>query len=386
MKQAKAEKMVDQIFEHGVRIGNIDEDTAKKYGGCVKNFMNNFIPELIEQTGNDKLFNPNFWKGSHVDQWFDQLIDRAKSGVMTNGYVVGSAHAFGKLQELVNHEGAHRKIEKVRVGLKGSIESGQGRLHQLHKEGISSGNDQPTSMKPKGDELEKIIDKIPDSPNKTTIVNVLRAQYHTGGRITAEVGLKVGDIDFDRSTKFYDKDKQEFSRRTFISEQQKDFYKSLTAGKPAGSPVFVIRDQSGKQMDKESAVKHVQNVVREASQKAGLTICNNGKVVSRYTTHSSRRGYAQSFYDRTRHWSTEKLKKETAKYLNAQGSNKEKIIERIQNEKERLNWYRLKNGLPMKDFSWEQRRRLLVALHLGHSRIDHIKRYIEPDPPLSQMK
>ncbi|MEW5593634.1 hypothetical protein ABGT24_08760 [Peribacillus frigoritolerans] len=34
-----------------------------------------------------------------------------------------------------------------------------------------------------------------------------------------------------------------------------------------------------------------------------------------------------------------------------QGSNKEMTIQRIQNEKEPINWYRIKNGIPIKDFT-----------------------------------
>lgn len=382
MKKEIGLEMVHQAFEKGVEIGNIDSDTADKYFGCVQNFINNHLPE-IQASGDKKAreaFNPKFWKGAWVDGWFDKLADRYDGSDVSASYVLGSAHAFGKLQELVNDHGVWKGagVEKVRVGLKGSIESEEGRLHTLYCRGIGMSQDEVTSIKAKQSDYDKLMDHLdkvikPTHRNYDSVRNVLTAQRHTGGRITAEVNLKAGDI--QGGWKRYDKDKNTFSRNVPIqSEDAKKFYDGLTTGKSAGSPMFPILGKDGKQMEKRDAGKYVQDLVRKVSAVAGLREDDK-----RYTTHSTRRLYAQDLYGSTRYTSKEELKKKIAEYVNKQGSNREGIIERIKKEKIRLNYYRIKKRLPQKGFTWEQMRRLYVSLHLGHSRIDHVKRYIEYD-------
>ncbi|MEH7119509.1 hypothetical protein V7128_19140 [Neobacillus vireti] len=129
-------------------------------------------------------------------------------------------------------------------------------------------------------------------------------------------------------------------------------------------------------MNKREASKYVQNIIRSVSTISGLR--ENNK---RYTSHSTRRLFAQKLYDSTRYVSKKNLQKMIGEYINKQGSNKEGIINRIASEKNRLNYYRIKQGKEKVDFTWEQLRRLYVSLHLGHSRIDHIKRYINYDVP-----
>lgn len=400
MKREHALVMVKQAFDKGAEIGNIDSDTAKTYFSRIQNFFNTL--DKIKEEGKDKksrdAYNPKFWKSEWVDKHFNWLYDRFDGNgekPVSGGYIENTTHAFGKLQELVRDRGVWKNagVEKIRVGFKGSIESKTGRLYENYCRGAIQSNDEKTSMKATDKEYKKIVDAIDtvilkNDRNYQTIKNAIISQGFTGGRITAEINLKAGDIDLEKMTKFYDKDKNHFSRRVPLEVHQKLFYAKLTLDKAEGSPLFPLYDKDGKQMSKEDASKYMQNTYKKISEKAGLIERDEkGKVTSRYTSHSTRRVFAQRLYDSTKYMKKEAIWDKIQEYVNLQGSNKEGILRRIHNEKVRLNYYRLKNNLPMKDFTWEQMRRLYCMLQLGHSRTDTLcQSYIIPDKPFYKNK
>ncbi|MGG0476084.1 tyrosine-type recombinase/integrase [Priestia aryabhattai] len=395
MKREIGLKMVAQAFEKGVQKGLISEASAKKYTGCIQNFFNHL--DKVKEEASDKksrdAYNPKFWNSKWVDAHFKDMYDRFHGNgkkPLSGSYIESTTHAFGKLQELVNQEGVWKNagVKKVRVGLKGSIQSETGRLYQNYLEGAMSSQDEKTSMKGTDRDfkqflvgLEKVVTK--DNPNHQTVQNLVKAQYHTGGRVTAEVNLKAGDINLTAMTKKYDKDKNNFTRRVPLHNEQKLFYQNLIKGKTEGSPLFPLLDKAGKPMGKHAASKYVQEIYKKAAEAAGLVKRDeNGKITSRYTSHTTRRIYAQSLYNSTRYMSTKQIDAEIKKYVDAQGANKEGIQKRLQREKKRLNYYRLKNNLRAKDLTWNQKRKLLVMLHLGHSRTDTCtKSYIVEDAP-----
>lgn len=395
MKREHALEMVKQAYDKGVKLGDIDTDTAKTYFSRIQNFFNTL--DKIKEEGKDKksrdAYNPKFWKSEWVDKHFNWLYDRFDGNgekPVSGGYIENTTHAFGKLQKLVKDYGVWKGsgIDKVRVGLVGSIKSETGRLYQNYLRGAAESNDEKTSMKATDKEFRQMVNTIDkviskNDRNYETIKNVIISQGFTGGRITAEINLKAGDIDLEKLSKFYDKDKNNFSRTVPLQVQQKQFYFQLTKNKTDGSPLFPLFDKDGKQMSKEDASKFMQNTYKKIAEKAELVKRDEkGKVTSRYTSHSSRRVFAQRLYNSTRFMKKEKIWEEIQKYVNMQGSNKEGIKRRIHNEKVRLNYYRLKNDLPMKDFTWEQCRRLYCMLQLGHSRTDTLcQSYIIPDPP-----
>lgn len=395
MKREIGLKMVAQAFEKGVQKGLISQASAKKYNGCIQNFFNH-LDKVKEEAADKKsrdAYNPKFWNSKWVDDHFKHMYGRFHGNgekPLSGTYIESSTHAFAKLQQLVNQEGVWNKsgIKKVRVGLKGSIESQTGRLYQNYIEGAMASKDERTSMKGSDRDfkqftqgLEKVISK--DNPNYQTLQNLIQAQYHTGGRVTAEVNLKAGDINLTTMTKRYDKDKNNFTRRVPLHNNQKPFYQKLIQGKTEGSPLFPLQDKAGKPMGKHAASKYVQEIYKKAAEAAGLVKRNeNEKITSRYTSHTTRRIYAQNLYNSTRYMSTKKIDEEIKKYVNLQGANKEGIQKRLQREKKRLNYYRIKNNLGMKELTWNQKRKLLVMLHLGHSRTDTCtKSYIKEDAP-----
>lgn len=383
--------------------------TKLKYASEVKNFVNNGIPEIIENgivvetepgkfirkyKGDKRLYEPKHWKGEMVDYWFDKMVERYEKGEISADYIINSAHAFGKLQTYVKQYNVlGNELKHLRVGLKGSVDSEQGRLYELHCKGIVKSCEDTTSIKIGSAQADKVLNDIisnlpKNNRNYEAIKNVLISQYDTGGRISAEVGLKVKHIDLEKLQKHYEKDKNNFNHRTPLTEASRSFYEKHIEGKNPDSNVYEFVDSQGRRMSNKRAVKEVQNAIKLASEKAGYTkYSKEGKLIERVTSHSLRRAYAQKLYDSTKNQTMAQIQAQISAYVNNQGSNKEGIVKRIENERYRLNYYRRKNGLPTRDFTHEELRRLLVSLHLGHSRIDIVAaRYITTDRKLMSEK
>lgn len=397
MKKKHLLKMIEDGFLKAHQKKLIKSDmTADSYFERVQTFVNDKITQKVEETGDEKLYNPKYWKGSWMDEYVEEMIDSYHNDELTAVTIEGRIHGIHKLSEVVRELKIFGKgVDKVRLGLKGSVKKNEGHLNRLHQEGVIDSRHHVTSIKPKGGELELIKAAIPKTNrNYETIMKVLDAQAHTGGRIKAELKLRVGDIDYENQLKKYLKDKNKFNRNTPIDEEHLGFYIKLEDGKTKGSPLFPIFDRDGKQMSPHKASLYVQEVLHRAAQESGVNYegiiikkDRDGKekevtVLMRYTSHSTRRAYAQKEYDQSRYWSKKKIEEEIGNYLNLQGSNKEKIMERIEAERIRLNHYNIKNGKPMREFHWEESRRMLVALKLGHSRLDIVARYVDLDEPV----
>jgi hypothetical protein len=95
---------------------------------------------------------------------------------------------------------------------------------------------------------------------------------------------------------------------------------------------------------------------------------------SRFNTHSNRKAFAQNLYDSTKNYTKHQIKGLMSDYIQEQGSNQDQIKERINRELERVNKYRIKNGLAKRSFTREELRILYVSLMLGHSRMSIVKK------------
>jgi len=394
--------MIKKTFEKAKKEkgGDYADDT---YFSRVQTYVNTKITQEVVALGDEKYYNPKFWKGSWFDDYIEDCIDRYHNDEVTATYIentIHGVHAFARA--IKEHRTFGKGTEKIRVGLKGSQKKKEGQLYRLLEEGVVDSKDHVTSMKPVGDELEKIMAQIPKSNrNYDSIEKALTAQPHTGGRIKAELRLRVGDIDYDKKTKHYINDKNKFNRRVQIKDDHMHFYRMCEDGLEIGTKLFPIYDKNGKEMNDRKASRYVQEVLKRATDKAGV---NYEKVVEkkykngdkmetrevtvemRFTSHSNRRGFAQLEYDKTKYLKRADIEALIAEYLNLQGSNKEKIIARISAERDRLNYYNIKNDKPKRDFSWEELRRLYVSLQLGHSRLDIVARYADLDEPIWKRK
>lgn len=384
MKKSVLIKSIRKAYDNALKKGLVTDDT---YFRRVETFVNEKVTEKVKELGHEKYYDPRFWKGSWAEEWIEEKILDYQNGDIAAKYVESCVFGITRFSEMVRDEqilGTGKKAaRKVRVGLRGNRKDGTGFLGRLAEEGVSDDKNAVTSIKPsKGNpELRKIIDHLDQvipktDPNYRTTIALLCSQYFTGGRINAEVNLKAKDIDLEKMTKKYDRDKHKFTRRTPIDEEFRGFFETLTQGKKEGADVFRFVRKDGTDMSRTEKVKYVQEKLREASIFSGVNYLNEDGVEMRYTTHSNRRAYAQREIDKTKKWNREKTINEIGKYLNLQGSNKEKIIKRIQNEKDHINWRNKRNGKPMRTFMDWELKLLYVSLRLGHSRIEITRRYI----------
>lgn len=371
MKWQDVEKTINNVFNQGEAKG-IVEKSRGSYQECVER-MAKWIHGYAKEVGDERLANPKHWKGHVVDKYFEQNIERWEKGEYSASSLQKDVFAIEKFRVCVKETGALGKGVEVRVGLKGSVESGEGRLAQLSKHGVVS---EGTGRKATPAECKTVQNGIAASasPNAKTASDVNTLQQLTGGRVTAALGLKVGDIDFKNNTIAFEKDKNGFSRTVPLSPVAVAFLKPLVTGKSAGSPVFTIQRSNGSDANKVQGAKAVQTLTKNAADKAGV-----GNSQSRFTPHSNRRCYAQTEYNATKSLSYSQLKKNIYNQVGLQGSNKPIVMQRIENELYRINYYRREEGLKPKDFSTEQLRRLYVSLLLGHSRLDVVLHYINPD-------
>lgn len=412
MKKQFALDSIEEAFNKAAKKGLISPNTAKTYYGRIENFINNQIQEEINKKGDKRLYNPGHWKGWMVGNWIKELAERYHQDDISATYIENTVHAFSKLKEIAK-EGylMNGKVKEVRIGEKGSAKDGTGHLGFLHAVGVIDSKEHVTSMKPKEGDFEKIIkgfeNKIEELENQKdihglskkeeiilhnqkTIVNVMKSQNDTGGRIDAELGLLVRDVKKEEySSKTYTNDKNHFTHTKEIEEDSKEFYKEITDGKKDNTLIFTLKRPDGTDMSLTEAVLYTNNKVRDVARETGVNYITtitktdeNGnkkevEVEMRYTTHSNRRDFAGREYRKTSQWSKETIKEKIANYLNLQGSNKEKILDRIDKERTRINYHRISAGKPERDFTWEEYRRLYVALLLAHSRIDVVTRYVD---------
>ena len=314
---------------------------------------------------NDKRLLPSHMNGKLWDDYFERLAVRYEEGTLTADTIEKRVHALEAFRTFFNNTNVAGD-KTVRIGNK------QERLDHLKERGVLSSQDEVTAMKPSVAAVNAVHSNIntnTEAGQMSLVANQL--QVETGSRIKALMKLQVQDVDFEKCTLRFPKDKNNFTRTVPLTQTAASLLKPLCEGKKDGAPIFALKDRNGHDMSLEKLVKTVQRYTNDAAKESGVNRENR-----RYTTHSNRKRYAQNLYGQTRMMTTQQLKTAIRNYVNMQGSNKEGIVERINRELDRINRYRLMNKQPKKGFTREQLRRMLVSLHLGHSRLDVLSRYV----------
>lgn len=317
---------------------------------------------------NHKRILPSYMNGKLWDDYFEDLAIRYEEGTIAASTIkkrVNALEAFRKFFNSTNVAGD----KTIRVGNK------EERLDYLKDKGIVVSKDEVTAMKPKASDVMSVHSNINTNTEAGQLSLIMnQIQVETGSRIKALAKLQVEDIDFKKCTIRFKQDKNNFTRTVSLSKTAMDLLKPFCEGKKGGAQVFSLKDSEGNDMSVKKIVKTVQRYTNAAAKAAGVN-----REDRRYTTHSNRKHYAQRMYDRTRTMTTQQLQTAIRNYVKMQGSNKEGIVARINRELDRINRYRLMNKLPKKGFTREQLRRMLVSLHLGHSRLDVLSRYVNFD-------
>jgi integrase len=367
----------------GVKKKNMRKSTYESYQKSMVTMLN----DLAKMEGSDfKRLLPRYMNGETWDKYFEHLAARYENGTLSAGQIQRRAHALESFRHFINNtdvcgkriktivDGKEVLVKenKIRVGNK------EDRLDYLKDRGVVRSKDEISASKPTHAEVDLVqfhMNTTTMSGQVSLIINQL--QNECGGRIKSIFKLEVGDIDFDKKTITFRKDKNNFTRTVPMTKEAERILSVACAGKKTGSPVFTLKHKDGNDMNLKDAAKTVQRYTKEATKKAGIN-----REDRRFTTHSNRKRYAQKMYDQTRYMSKAQLRKAIGDYVRLQGSNQEIIVERMKRELDRINAYRKINGLDKKTFSQEQMRRMLVSLHLGHSRIDVVARnYINVDKP-----
>lgn len=347
--------------------------TKEKYRNDVyddyRDTCKTMINDLAEIHGeNNKRLLPSHMNGKLWDDYFDRLVVRYEEGTIAASTIkkrVNALEAFRKFFNSTNVAGD----KTIRVGNK------EERLDYLKDKGIVVSKDEVTAMKPKTSDVMSVHSNINTNTEAGQLSHIMnQIQVETGSRIKALAKLQVEDIDFKKRTIRFKQDKNNFTRTVSLSKTAMDLLKPFCEGKKGGAQVFSLKDREGNDMSVKKIVKTVQRYTNAAAKAAGVN-----REDRRYTTHSNRKHYAQRMYDRTRTITTQQLQTAIRNYVKMQGSNKEGIVTRINRELDRINRYRLMNKLPKKGFTREQLRRMLVSLHLGHSRLDVLSRYVNFD-------
>ena len=313
---------------------------------------------------NNKRLLPAYMNGKLWDDYFERLTVRYEEGTLSADTIEKRVHSLEAFRTFFNNTNVAGD-KTVRIGNK------QERLDYLKERGVIGSQDEVTAMKPSPATVNAVHSNInteTDAGKLSLVINEL--QVETGSRIRSLVNLQVKDIDFEKCTVRF-QCKNNFTRTVPLTQKATDILETFCEGKKPGAQVFSLKDRDGNDMSVNKIVKTVQRYTNDAAKASGLNRENR-----RYTTHSNRKRYAQNMYNQTRTMTTQQLKTAIRNYVNMQGSNKEGIVERINRELDRINRYRLMNKQHKKGFTREQLRRMLVSLHLGHSRLDVLSRYV----------
>jgi integrase len=363
---------ISAAFREGEKAGiTVEKDNWRDetYATYEKE-MKTMVKDLANDLGVDsKRVLPKYMNGSTWDKYFEKLAQRHDEGTLSAGTIQKRVHALEAFRTMVNSTNVCGKDTKIRVGDK------EERLDYLKDQGVVRTKDEITAIKPTKDETAAVHSNINTSTQSgKTSLEINKLQVECGGRIKSMFKLEVRDVDFKEKTITFRNDKNNYTRTVPMTVAAEKILTTACSGKKDGTPVFTLKDTKGNDMDLKNSVKTVQKYTNDAAKKAGVNRENR-----RYTTHSNRKQYAQNLYNQTRYMSNKDLEKAIGNYVKSQGSNREKVAARIKTELDRINAYRKSKGMDKKGFSHEQLRRMLVSLHLGHSRCDVVLHYIKPD-------
>ncbi|RSD20626.1 tyrosine-type recombinase/integrase [Mesobacillus subterraneus] len=379
MERWKVDDLIDQLFDMGRELGFVKK-SQHDYVEVVKGYVKNYIEPLSKKENNPKLLNPKFWKSKWFGEYLDYRIDSYYKGKLEASTIQKDVSAIEKMKEIQNATGFIKGLKKLRVGEAGSIKEEKGWRYKLHQEGVKVDITERKSLVVDAKTSETIVKRFKNTipatyKHEKLLKNIIDLQRATGGRISATYNLRAKDINLEnRTVRFFDK--HDMIRTVFYDKKWDQFMKELKGNKTQGQRIFSMKKRNGQELNTTEATKRIHKMIDEVSKKAGLDKIQEGK---KYTSHFNRRQYAQNMYDKCKIWTKEDIKKEIAKYISNQGSNKEGIIKRLQNEKYRINWYNRQKGKPSRDFTQEECRRLIVSLALGHSRLSIVHRYITVD-------
>ncbi|MGM7702238.1 tyrosine-type recombinase/integrase [Pseudalkalibacillus sp. Hm43] len=325
------------------------------------------LEKIIGKTAKKLL--PKYMDQRTWDRYFEKMAERHDQGTITAASIQKRVHALEAFRTFVGNTNVCGKDTEINIGDK------EDRLDYLKNRGVVRTKEEITAMKPTKKDTKNVHDNINTKTENGKIARVINElQTECGARIKSVFKLEVRDIDFENRTITFRNDKNNFTRTVPMTEEARKILEERCRGKKDGALVFVMQSEDGKDMGIKDAVKTVQRYTNDAAKKAGV---NREK--RRFTTHSNRKHYAQNLYDTTRNLSKNQIEKMIGNYIKMQGTNREQLTEKLKNELDRINRYRIIKKVKKRDFSKEQLRRLFVSLHLGHSRIDIVKHYVNVD-------
>lgn len=371
MARADVEKAFRVGKQEGVTIKMGHFNSYDDYAKTMRTVLNDIAKFEGE---NSKNLLPRHMNGKLFDAYFEQLIGEYQRGKLSAGTLQKRVDAVEGFRTMVRETNVCGKGVTIRTG---NVEE---RREFLKDQGVIRSRSEITAMKPTTEQSAAVHLHInTKTANGRVTLTVNEFQDVTGARIKSVFKLKTNHIDFDKGTITFVKDKGKFTRTVPMTDEARTILEPLCRGKKAGALVFTMQGKDGKDLSIERCVKTVQTYTNNAAKKSGVNRENR-----RFTTHSNRKRYAQKLYDGTRTMSTSQIKKKIGEYVRLQGSNKDQIVQRMKNELERINNYRKIQGNSKRDYSHEQLRRMLVSLHLGHSRLDVVLAYIRPDQVRNQ--
>lgn len=370
---------VDAAFREGEKAGiTVEKETYRastyeEYPKTVKTMIRELTANVLGGDVEHKRILPKYMNGKTWDHYFNvHLVGRYERGEITADSIQKRVHALEAFRTMIRETNVCGKDTEIRVGNK------EERLEHLQELGVHKSKNEIKAIKPNNFEVRLYHEHFnTKTENGRISKDITEFQREVGTRIKSNFKLQVKDFDFEKGLLHIRNDKNNYSRVVPLPNRAMQIAEKYCSGKANGAQVFTMKDRNGNDMKKEAAVKTVQRYSNDAAKKAGI---NREK--RRYNTHSNRKYYAQNLYNNTRNMTEKELEKKIGEFIRLQGSNREGIVQRMKNELNRINAYRIKMGYEKSGFTKEHLRRLYVSLHLGHSRCDVVLRYIKPDAGL----
>jgi integrase len=367
----KIEKVFEKMYHKGISVSGdrMSERTVKTY----TDMMKALVRDVYEEFGVE-----NVWeiKDEHVNQIIQRRIDSYHDGNTKEAYNLKTLLAAMKSFNLGVVETNIFK-EKFEIGDPDEVRDTLKEQNVIRKSRAS------TVLRATPEECLSVLENIKnrgyDTDTREIAYHVGKIGLETGGRISAILRLRAGDIaaiDSEKGTITFTRDKGGLTRTVQVSKETAEYLQKLKTGKKEDQFIFSSKRANGTFKSIKEVRKEVSKIISDAgrhlTRKELVKLKDkdgNYKMVEvekKFSSHCFRKAFA---LERTNQY-YQKFSSKSAidKFVSQQIKENPKIKEKLDIVRERIN----RTRKTPRDLTREEYAIFFTSVDLGHFRNDVI--------------